>query len=65
MGESALCDIMTAVRLAEESSLHLVIAGASDADCVADPALFKAQPWEPEGVIEHTFVGGNEVYALS
>jgi imidazolonepropionase-like amidohydrolase len=32
---------------------------------VADLALFKAQPWEPEGVIEHMFVGGNEVYALS
>jgi len=32
---------------------------------VADLALFKAQPWEPEGVTEHTFVGGTEVYARS
>ena len=32
---------------------------------VADLALFKAQPWEPEGVTEYTFVGGNEVYARS
>jgi imidazolonepropionase-like amidohydrolase len=32
---------------------------------VADLALFKAQPWEPEGVTEHTFVGGTEVYGRS
>ena len=32
---------------------------------VADLALFKAQPWEPEGVTERTFVGGNDVYARS
>ncbi|MFZ2412980.1 MAG: hypothetical protein WAW16_02000 [Candidatus Cryosericum sp.] len=32
---------------------------------VADLALFKAEPWEPEGVTEHTFIGGTEVYARS
>ena len=32
---------------------------------VDDLALFKAQPCEPEGVTEHTFVSGNEVYTRS
>jgi len=32
---------------------------------VDDLASFKGQPWKPEGVTEHTFAGGNEVYALS
>lgn len=32
---------------------------------VADLAMFRAEPWEPEGVTEHTFIGGTEVYARS
>lgn len=30
---------------------------------VADLALFAADPWEPEGVVERTFVSGKEVYS--
>lgn len=32
---------------------------------IADLALFRGEPWEPEGVVEHTFIGGNEVYTAS
>ncbi len=32
---------------------------------IADLVLFKAQPWEPEGIVEHTFVAGQEVYTRS
>jgi len=32
---------------------------------IADLVLFRGEPWEPEGVVEHTFVNGNEVYAVS
>ncbi|MHB8105871.1 MAG: amidohydrolase family protein [Candidatus Cryosericum sp.] len=32
---------------------------------VADLAMFRAEPWEPEGVTERTFIGGSEVYARS
>lgn len=32
---------------------------------IADLALFKGQPWEPEGIAEHTFVAGKEVYTCS
>ncbi|MGB9667259.1 MAG: amidohydrolase family protein [Candidatus Cryosericum sp.] len=29
----------------------------------ADLVLFRDDPWEPQGVVEHTFVSGNEVYS--
>ncbi|HWQ21472.1 MAG TPA: amidohydrolase family protein [Clostridia bacterium] len=32
---------------------------------VADLAMFRAEPWEPEGITERTFISGSEVYARS
>ncbi len=38
--------------------------GAIAPGSIADLVLFKAEPWEPAGVVEYAFVNGKKAYAL-
>jgi imidazolonepropionase-like amidohydrolase len=55
---------LAAVTAVPAGILGLDDYGAVRPGSVADLALFAADPWEPEGIVEHTFISGREVYAV-
>lgn len=57
--------VLAAVTSVSAEILGLTGYGEVRPGSMADLALFKGEPWEPEGVVEHTFIGGNEVYTAS
>ncbi|MHB8070889.1 MAG: amidohydrolase family protein [Candidatus Cryosericum sp.] len=54
---------LAAVTTVPAGMLGLDDYGTVQRGSVADLALFRAEPWEPEGIVEHTFISGREVYA--
>ncbi len=63
------CGVSPQEALATVTAVPAEILGLNDygtvrPGSVADLTLFRTDPWEPEGIVEHTFISGKEVYAL-